>query len=100
MPLCNLAGNALSTAADIVFARTLHAGNHLLWAEDPDLPDVAPGRQQRDSAFEVAPDPIVIDSPCASGSPLDSQLLNADIPLGPIVLVRSFPSLHFLPVSG
>lgn len=66
MPLCNLSGDALSSAADVAFARTLHAGNHLLWAEDPALPDVVLGRQRRDSASDVAPDPIVIDTQCVS----------------------------------
>ena len=62
--MCNLPEHALLVAADVAFARTLHAANHLLWAEDPALPDIVSVRQRRDEDLDTAPDPIDINTPC------------------------------------
>jgi hypothetical protein len=66
VPLCNLPADALRAAADVAFARALHAGNHLLWAEDPKLPDIAPAKQRWDDDLNIAADPVEINNPCAS----------------------------------
>lgn len=66
VPLCNLPEDALLYAADIAFARSLHSGNHLLWTEDPALPDIVSAKQRYDENLDTAPDPIVINNPCAS----------------------------------
>ena len=51
-------------AADVAFARALHAGGHLLWAEDASLPDVVPAKQRVDDELDVAPESVVVNNPC------------------------------------
>eukprot|EP00892_Ulva_mutabilis_P006158 jgi/Ulvmu1/3914/UM018_0137.1 len=62
VPLCNLGRSAHATAMDIAFARALRDSSHLLWAEDPALPDVVPAQQRADEADIPGPDPISINN--------------------------------------
>lgn len=66
MPLCNLGERAHTAATDIAFARALRDAGHLLWAEDPALPDVVPAQQRADDADLPGPDPISINNQCVS----------------------------------
>lgn len=41
VPLGNVGADWVLDTADVLFARALREANHLLWAEDASLPDVA-----------------------------------------------------------
>lgn len=72
VPLCNLWGDkerAHHAAMDVGLARSLRSANHLLWVEDPALPDVVPAHQRAADTAVPGPDPISLDNPCDSSLP-------------------------------
>ena len=51
LPVGNMTGDWILNTADALFARCLRDADHLLWASDPSLPDVAgPAAAQQDTA--------------------------------------------------
>ena len=51
LPVGNMTGDWILNTADALFARCLRDADHLLWANDPSLPDVAgPANAQVDTS--------------------------------------------------
>lgn len=40
IPVCNLGADSIITMTDVLYARVLHQGRHLLWASDNNVPDI------------------------------------------------------------
>lgn len=94
VPLCNLGTSAHVTAMDIAFARALRDSNHLLWVEDPALPDVVPAQQRADEADVPGPDPLFINNQCAPPPAAPLPLCSPHpVRLHPRCCVRSPPGL-------
>ena len=52
LPVGNMAGDWVLNTADALFARCLRDSDHLLWVNDPSLPDVAgPASAPEDARF-------------------------------------------------
>ena len=52
LPVGNMAGDWVLNTADALFARCLRDADHLLWVNDPSLPDVAgPASAPEDTTF-------------------------------------------------